>query len=442
MYWLRLILLNLVGLTGGIQMVEADYNDADLWIEKGQVVFQDKEYQYGSVKRSSDNHYDAYLRIRSENNAEWTTLAYDRGDSESIRYVAIMGEDRILLVMEHYDHSQGGMVPGYLATTLVLCDDEGKIIQTRILEDRSLNWVNLGYRLILQQGDTYHYYDATLSEIAGAVEDIQTTEPFYYQYQGEAMINQRPVETIALTSPGIYHIIIQEKSVVQSFIVRLDALIDGITDHDETQEPIVIDAQGNLFLNDEPYLPETPITIPGHYRLRVEGEGEYQKELTFTLHATIDNVAEGMLVEGPLRIYANGTGIWLNGQPYKNQALTEAGTYQCQVTGVGGYQKSLEFHIIPEVMGVESEETYENPCEFLLNGEGELNGEPVSGRVVVTEPGDYELRLICAGQVYETIQFSLTNPKTNPEGKTLYPIAAILFGLMAILGLVLLLKKR
>ncbi|MFA7045711.1 MAG: hypothetical protein WC172_05535, partial [Candidatus Izemoplasmatales bacterium] len=127
MWWIRLLLWTLIGFTGKIQVIDEELNEQDRFIEKGQLVFRDKTYQYGSLKRGDENRYDAYLKYKANDDLQWTLLVYDSGDSDSVRYLAILSEDRIVLVMERFDHSQGGEVPIFIDTTLVLCNEEGEM---------------------------------------------------------------------------------------------------------------------------------------------------------------------------------------------------------------------------------------------------------------------------------------------------------------------------
>lgn len=443
MWWIRLLLWTLIGFSGKIQVIDEELNEQDRFIEKGQLVFRDKTYQYGSLKRGDENRYDAYLKYKANDDLQWTLLVYDSGDSDSIRYAAILSEDRIVLVMERFDHSQGGEVPIFIDTTLVLCNEEGEMINSKNLGFQYSGWYNQGYRLILRkENDVICHYDVTLSEVTGSIEDVLTVERFTYQYQGEATVNHQPVDCIDLIKPGFYQIAIQEKSFSQVFNVTIEAQVEGVVDGGEYTEAILIDSSGDLFLNDEPYVSMTPILTPGNYCLRIDGEGGYQETISFILHATIDNVAEGAFVTGPIRIFTNGTTVFINDYPYGNQALTKAGTYQLRVLGVNGYLQQFQFHITPEVMGVQSEREYHTPFEFFVNGEGELNGIKVSGAVEISEAGNYELNLFCADQVFETIRFSLVMPEEEQGEKTPFPIGMILFGICAVIGLVLLLKKH
>ncbi|MDD5293503.1 MAG: hypothetical protein PHW40_04240, partial [Candidatus Izemoplasmatales bacterium] len=247
---------------------------------------------------------------------------------------------------------------------------------------------------------------------------------------------------LVLDNPGHYEIHIHESDLDVAFHVTIESVVDGIANGDDTNEAVIIDAKGNLFLNGAPYVSNTRIDIPGNYELSIQGEGGYEKRIWFTLHASIDNVEEGAWVSGPIRIYSNGTAMLLDEHPYGGHLISDARTYQLEVLGVNGYSRTIEFHITPEVVGIESGATYQDSVDFWVNGNARLNGETITGNVVLTEAGDYELTLYCAETLFQTLHFTLVNPSDESNCSAPFSYWTVLFGVLAAIGLIVLLKKK
>lgn len=190
---------------------------------------------------------------------------------------------------------------------------------------------------ISSSGDTFYSGDI-----------IELEEVYYgrmsIDYINDGFLNGSKVSNgISVDYPGVYDFTYYDQ--VHHFIVH--PIISGIEDMAVYSEPLSISFDnGNARLNNEPYLSGEMIDSPGNYTFTIDGINGYILEVNFTITPNITGVINGHTYENNIVIEFEGEGYLNNNKVTSPLELDEKGDYVLKVKGVNGYLETYQFSII------------------------------------------------------------------------------------------------
>lgn len=370
--------------------------------------------EYGSVLNSD---LDGLLVIRDKlSNEVIHRIEYDNSGSELFVYLGDVGNNEFVIACERYSETEEYQLPIYQDILLIKYNAFGEVVSQVIVQKKPLTYNNHNNYLILRYSKEETIYDYRLQEVS----EISISEEYcgFYstKYQGDAYIDNVLVSGIKIFNPGEYVIRIKNNSYEYSYKITVNPEISVIGESYNGMYigPISVTSLGELYLNGSRYIAGDLIIYPGYYILLVQGNNNYQfiKELTILptiqyISADVEaNFVDGLLVTDPIRLYSDGTTMTLNGEIYNSEEIYNTGYYDFTVYGVNGMSFNLGLTIAPKVVGLLDLGVYET-INFIVSGEALLNGDKVTGNIVVDMPGDYRLDLLLNNQIYKTYNFTI-----------------------------------
>jgi len=414
------------------------------------VFLNDKRIEYGN--KVGDNDSDGYVSIYDDGNELIREIDFDNNGYEYFKYLAIVSEERFIVVCDTYFSADDFSLPVYRETVLLMYDLEGELINKEYIYEKPKEYHNHNYLLILNFGMKERIYDDELE----LVEEIKVKEEclgtFSYQFQGKAYINNLESEEINISYPGIYAIEIIDKDYqfVFTVVVHPDYRIEGKRFGEGYLGEVKIYSFGNLLLNQVQYVIGSSILEVGNYTLNIIGENGYRKDVEFVILPEIvvnDGLSETQLYANsefmnPIRIFSNAQTMFLKDEVYSSSLINFPGNYTLVVYGINGYQAEIPFKIIPYVSGVENQEEYEQ-VEIEVFGNAFLNDEKLDSKALITIPGEYELKLMLDDEIYQTINFIiLEEQETSIKEDTEIEIPKYVFLALALIGGLIILRKK
>jgi hypothetical protein len=145
------------------------------------------------------------------------------------------------------------------------------------------------------------------------------------------------------------------------------------------------------------------ISYPGNYSLEYNGF-----TYRFIVDVDIQGVESGGVYDEEITPIITSGDITLNGEKFiSGTTIKEPGRYKLTVTGESGYIKSVEFVISSNVDGVLNNQTYTDDVTIDFDGEGYLNNVHMSSPILVSEPGEYTLKIQGANDYFESYYFTV-----------------------------------
>lgn len=413
--------------------------------------YNDYSIEYGSA--TNDTEIDGYLKIYDSTGLLINESAFDDNGIEIFKYLALTSETSFIIVCDIYYPSDGYTLPVYRETVLLKYDFSGNLLTKEYLNYKPINYFNHNYCLILKTSNSEIIYNNELKIIDNLNINNEFIATFSYQFQGQALINGVDVEKIDLSYPGIYFIEINDGDYNFSFTITLhpDYMINGIRYEEGYLGTVKVFSFGELYINGDEYLIGSSLTEVGNYTLIIKGENDYHKEVNFVILPDVvynDGTDQEQLMEDsefmtPIRIFSNSQAMFLNDEIYSSDLIDLPGVYTLTLIGINNYQEEISFTIIPSVSGIENNETYQE-TQIDIFGKAYLNGEEVTGEVIISENGDYKLELILDGEVYRTYNFRIEIiaevEETNENQFEEY--YKYIFLIILVVGLALILRKK
>jgi len=231
-------------------------------------------------------------------------------------------------------------------------------------------------------------------------------------------VNGVYVENLEIDYPGYYEIEIVdgEYHFLYEIYIKPTITIQGNKFEDSYIGEISIVSKGLIFINGEYYESGTPINICGNYNIKIYGENFYSLQEDITVLPTITYLIDGdyqefrenMEVSQPIFIYSDAISMLMDSNNYASGILTSTGSHELTIYGAGNYILVLNFSVIPYMEGIENGKVYET-VSLEIFGTGILNGQLVSGNIVIEEPGEYTLELLYGEDTYETYTFTISD---------------------------------
>lgn len=432
----------------GQDSISIDFPPGYSYIINGEIEIGEHLYHYGFQRNLETNETDGLLLEYDEEADEILLLyVYDFGYLETFMVAGVFSEGCFGIVSRnlvfdpnfHYIHFQ--------TMELLKFDESGFYMGKVLFQTDYPFYGNLDYSFYFYE-DINHVIavNELLETETVTKQDYVSDGPFSLQMQGKAYVNQRVTDAIYITEPGYYDIEIMDRFFFYEIHVQVNPQITGIQDKEIAEGSVAISSTGECLLNQETYQSGTPITRAGNYLFEVYGTLDYHKQITFTILPTIEGVTDGDISKNAKRITANATSLYINNEEYHSELISQPGVYELTVFGVGDYQKSIHFTILPSVEGVENDKDYSSPIHIKINGEGYINGQPLSSEMDITQTGSYLLQLMMSGEVVEEVYFTLSIPSVQDEIQETIDshsyMAEIVMGLLVLLGLFLFFKKK
>ncbi|MDD3712821.1 MAG: hypothetical protein PHZ28_04950, partial [Candidatus Izemoplasmatales bacterium] len=103
--------------------------------------------------------------------------------------------------------------------------------------------------------------------------------------------------------------------------------------------------------------------------------------------------------------------------------------------GINNYQIEIPFIILPSVSGVENGGLYKE-VNLAVFGKALLNGKEITGEYRVVEENEYQLQLLLDDEVYQTINFTISNSDvvSAEVNRTIFPYLKYIFLILVLVG--------
>ena len=222
--------------------------------------------------------------------------------------------------------------------------------------------------------------------------------------------------------PGASKMIITgENGYTKTINFTIELTVDGVEKDTTYYTPVIPTISGGeITLDGQPYVSETPITTKGHHTLIIKGANNFRETINFTIETTIIGVADGQTYTETLYPEVNGENMTLNGVAWNNEPIENCGNYTLVITGTNGYRKTVTFVIETVVTDLTNGETYEEEVTpFFTKGTATLNGEPYESGTTIHTPGLNTLVITGENGYSVTYQFTINlGVKNVAQGET------------------------
>lgn len=213
--------------------------------------------------------------------------------------------------------------------------------------------------------------------------------------------------------------------------------IYGISESERKDIPFSAYILGEGTLNNQSKSGRVFIDYPGHYVFE-NTEGS----TSFTLDATYDGVTQGAVYHEPVYVEIDKGHAFLNHDLYvSGKPIDDVGTHRLRIEGVGDYEKIVDFTITSNIQGVEDAGFYTEPRTITFNGEGYLDNHKVNSGLVIDESGEYTLSIEGVGNHVETYEFSV-DIDADPQSMFTPQRAMIGGAAMLVCGGAILVKRK
>jgi hypothetical protein len=411
--------------------------------------FESVVVEYGNIV--IDNNSDGYVRFINYDGSLLDEFIFDNNGYDVFRYLAIVNEDEFVIVCDTYYSTDMFAMPEYRDSVLLKFDTSGVLVDRLYISKRARSFYNHNHNLILAYDKHQEIFDSSLNAKDNFEIPKEITGVFNYQYQGEAYINNNLFSEIEIKYPGNYKIEIIDGLYSFRFFITIhpDILVEANEYFSGYLGEVKYYSFGDLYLDNNKYLSGETITLVGNHHLLITGEGNYRKDLFFTILPDVvfnDGVIQKQLLAGqefdsPIRIFSNAQTVFLNNEVYNSELIEKPGSYELELIGTNEFSINIDFYILPQIEGVNNNETYQE-VEINIFGDAYINGEYISDYYYSNQSGKYKLELMLGEEIYETINFEIIdgeNESFNIDYNQYLPYA---FMIISLIGGVLILRKK
>jgi len=376
-------------------------------------------YEYGTLTYSNGD-TDGILKVKGTSDEPILKyVTFDDGGYERFEFVALTDNLDILIVCEEYEFLGDLSLPVFRQTVIMRLSCDGSLIDKIYLKTNFVEYHNHNFHLVLIDaiGDITYIGEEMIIKDSIHLQ-TEYSDNYYAQYVGEAYVNGVYVENLEIDYPGYYEIEIVdgEYHFLYEIYIKPTITIQGNKFEDSYIGEISIVSKGLIFINGEYYESGTPINICGNYNIKIYGENFYSLQEDITVLPTITYLIDGdyqefrenMEVSQPIFIYSDAISMLMDSNNYASGILTSTGSHELTIYGAGNYILVLNFSVIPYMEGIENGKVYET-VSLEIFGTGILNGQLVSGNIVIEEPGEYTLELLYGEDTYETYTFTISD---------------------------------
>lgn len=429
-----------------VNAVDYGYNPDYIYYITGDYTYGDYDFYYGAAKHRIKGDFSALVIMKyHQTDTLYRTLIIDEGYNENTTFVGFLSEGTFGVVIEKFRFDYEIMDYQFFSTEILKYDIYGNYVTRVTYPDKFRGFNNHNYKIILSLDNAYEndiIIDNDLTETSLTNEYI-TQQPFRYQFQGECNVNGVPVIDLYLDEVGYYEIEISRRKYNYSFNVTVRPSLLGIEDNGEYVGSIKINSNGVLRLNGEIIDNEAVISEAGNHTLLIEGVNDYFETYHFTIIPCIKGVINNGEYQKGVYIEVSSGQPFLNGISYENNSLiAKPGKYSLEINGINDYRYNLNFTVLPSVINLENNYSYE--LGYCLNfiGEGKLNGKVVESGIFL-DPGDYVFELWFENEIFQTYSFSVNGIDDEKAHQPLkIPYLEIILGVISLVGIFLVFKKK
>lgn len=412
----------------------------------GSSTFGVYDFYYGSAKDKTTGDFSGLIIMKyHENDNLYRTILIDEGYSENVAFISFFEDGSFGVVVTKFILNYTIMDFEFFTTEIYKYDVFGNFVDKIVFHQAFKAFNNHGYNIILSNDETYQT-DIVINnqlEIININPTVESIGSFIYQFQGECTINGDSFEVIEISTPGYYEIIIQKFRYSYVINLTLKSTIEGVVNEGIYLGKTTIQANGSLYLNDEPYISGTEIFEVGNHTLRIEGVGDYVEEYHFVIEPMISGVEEDGEYRAGIYIDIPNTTLYLNKELYENNSLVaKPGRHELSIIGLNDYRKILHFTLLPSVLNLTNNGIYDEGYRLNFIGEGRLNGQIVDPGFEL-EPGKYHFELWFEESVYAQYDFEVQSQTEENNHETIkIPFLEIALGIFSLVGLFLVFRKK
>lgn len=166
-------------------------------------------------------------------------------------------------------------------------------------------------------------------------------------------------------------------------------------------------------------------------------------EYAFIVHPIVDGVEHLETYNSSVTPLISNGNISLNNELYiSGTEISNPGNYTMTVTGINGYEQTIQFTITPQVDGVINGHDYNEPFVITFDGEGYLNNSLVTSPLQIKEDGDYILRINGVGGYSDLYQFTFMEEHSSITTSDVIQRIDIFIVVVAIVIGVVIIKKK
>ena len=305
---------------------------------------------YGYLHRKDgDTYYDPFLLVLDNEGNEVFLETTDRGDLEAVHKVFEL--DNLIIV--HYRKDT---------------DDEFKDM---VFDENIFEVYDYNYNLLDTMTNTDYYHKTEVTDSLYVY-----TLDVYPTYEG------------GITS-GLD-------------IVYANDVLDIPTDHIFTGE-VNIPFVNEALLNGEIVENGIVIDYPGNYEL-LYNDFNYE----FQVDPIVTGVEDEKVYTDPVLPSVSMGNVYLNSDLYvSGDEIQRPGYYTLEIVGLNNYNKTIDFTITSNINGVMNNQVYQDEVEITFEGDGYLNNAYVESPLIVSDPGEYLLKIEGENSYLETYFFEI-----------------------------------
>lgn len=246
----------------------------------------------------------------------------------------------------------------------------------------------------------------TLKTGANVENGAKYVDEITLHFVGDATLNGENIEAgTTINKVGNYYLVLTDggNTYTYNFIIEPDY---SIFESDIIEEVSFEYTNATVELNNEPYTSNTLINEVGNYVLVVYGVNGYVKTIEFSIDSYC-NIKNGEEFIDSIEVIVSGGNIQLDGETYTGSIIVgEIGNHKIIITGINGYEKTINFIINPTITGVEDYEYYFCEVTPTINSNNiKLNGDDYQSGEKINETGIYELVILGSNGYEKTINF-------------------------------------
>lgn len=170
----------------------------------------------------------------------------------------------------------------------------------------------------------------------------------------------------------------------------------NIKNNDEFIDSVEVEViGGSVKIDDVEYTEKVTIDTIGNHIITITGLNGYSKTINFIINPSITGVEEFGYYFNSITPIINSDNITLNGNEYlSGNEIIEEGIYSLVITGLNGYEKIINFIILPTDFSVKPNEYYDNAISInSCDAEIEIDDSIYTLGQEITEYGIHEIKL-------------------------------------------------
>jgi|LGOV01.1.fsa_nt_gb hypothetical protein len=221
-----------------------------------------------------------------------------------------------------------------------------------------------------------------------------------------------------------------------NIIRQFDSLV--IASNEVFTNSITIDFLNSAVLNDEVIYNGIIINYPGNYSL-LYNDFLYE----FQVVPEVTGIEDDAIYNNPVTPLISSGNIYLNNDLYiSGTEISAPGNYTLQIMGTNGYLEEYDFTITSNMSGILHNQTYSEPVEIVFSGNAYLNNSYIESPYVISEDGEYILKMQGENNYLETFYFNIEKPEEETSLISFVQKFDVVFLGVVVIGGGLILKKK